>query len=200
MQRLFVALDRDRSGDISLSEFSNAVQERREGTTVRTLFDAMDQDSSGKVHYSEFLAAAQFSEPEKSFEFDVNTDEIFTRLDRDSTGTINMLNLKAILGPNCSEKHLRTILGGGGGGDDDDAESGATKRGTIDLQQFRTLMGLVKKQCRAASCAMSPPGSPADGPTEVDSSIIDTELNLGLPSELSTSAISGEVGVVETTA
>lgn len=106
---VFLEIDKDRSGRISRSELSDALQKHGRSELSRAAFDALDVDGTGKINFSEFLAACFFLNGDKdrngraadsspSSLTDVEIDEIFDRLDCDDSGTISLANIGTTLG------------------------------------------------------------------------------------------------------
>ena len=92
---LFVKLDKDKDGCLSLDEFLGAfVSTGISNSEVKLLFSAADSNGSGRVEYSEFLAAT-FGHLKSDQEKLIRAS--FDYIDKTSTGFISISNLSAFL-------------------------------------------------------------------------------------------------------
>ena len=166
LHELFLAVDKDFSGDITMQEFGDAFKQKfREPKLISRIFNAIDQDGSGLIHYTEFLAACLFVSPKDTIKFEMDAETVFDKLDTDRDGLISESNLREILGPMCTRSYVCEIFGetsdddddnddDGGGGDDNDSKDREDDKKTkeerkIDRNQFKRLIGLVKNACNS---------------------------------------------------
>lgn len=57
LRDLFLALDKNGDGSISLDELKEGLGKRENGDTIMKLLQAADTDNSGQIDYTEFIAA-----------------------------------------------------------------------------------------------------------------------------------------------
>jgi calcium-dependent protein kinase len=147
LHEVFLAVDKDFSGDITLQEFGDAFKQKfSDPKVISRIFSAIDQDGSGLIHYTEFLAACLFVSPEETIEFEMDVDTVFDKLDTDRDGLISESNLREILGPMCTRSYVSEILG-----TSNDDSNGKSDEPKIDRKQFKRLIGLVKDACKSVS-------------------------------------------------
>ena len=164
LHEIFVAMDRDHSGDVTLEEFKTTARRvcKLSNDELEAIYCAIDQDDSERVHYTEFLAAALFARPDDVVKYDVDVETVFARLDADKTGTISMQNLKDFFGESCNDDRLHEILGFDRS---NESNSKVTRSGSINLLRFKTLMGRVRDVCMSTN---SPLDSGGPGATTKD--------------------------------
>lgn len=57
LRNLFIGLDKNGDGCLSLDELSTALRDKENGDTLLALLRAADTDGSGEINYTEFIAA-----------------------------------------------------------------------------------------------------------------------------------------------
>ena len=148
LHEVFLAVDKDFSGDITLQEFGDAFKKKlRDPTLISRIFTAIDQDGSGLIHYTEFLAACLFVSPKETIEFEMDVETVFDKLDTDRDGLISESNLREILGPMCTRSYVSEILGE----KTSDEMGEKSDEHKIDRKQFKRLIGLVKDACKSVA-------------------------------------------------
>lgn len=97
LRNLFVKMDTDDSGTISLSEFKKAMELHPEipQEKVESMFADMDVNASGEVDYSEFLSATLASQNVKGTIEGPSILSAFSRLDTDGDGFITKEDIHA---------------------------------------------------------------------------------------------------------
>jgi len=139
VRQLFLDLDTDNTGTLTLEEFKQAI-EVSGLNGAEAAFRAMDLNSSGEINYSEFLAAmAGLSMNDNSLK------AVFARLDNNGDGTIGIEELKQLLGDNYDEEAVHQFIQTKCGGDEQ-----------MDEQEFLAFMNTVEG-CKAD--AAPPPRS-----------------------------------------
>lgn len=132
LRHLFVKMDEDDSGTLSIEEFKKAMSLHPEipMDQVEKMFHDMDITHSGEVDYTEFIAAANASTGalEKP-----SITAAFNMLDRDGDGTITKIDLVDMLGRDFSEEEIDHMI----------ADSGSST-GTLTFAQFKNMM--LKKE------------------------------------------------------
>tara|TARA_B110001452_G_scaffold13234_1_gene10938 strand:- start:176 stop:1174 length:999 start_codon:yes stop_codon:yes gene_type:complete len=131
LREVFVKMDIDDSGTLSIDEFKKAMALHPEIplAQIEKMFNDMDVTHSGEVDYTEFIAAANASAG--------STDKpsitaAFSMLDRDGDGTITKIDLIDMLGRDFTEEDIDHMI----------TDSGATN-GVLTFSQFKTMM--IKK-------------------------------------------------------
>jgi len=99
---IFLALDTQHTGKITMGEFASAVRGNLETSTteLKLIFDGLDVLKDGEIHYTEFVAAL-LSNRVRLHEGSLR--EVFRRFDHDGKGTISRNDLKQVLGSVASE-------------------------------------------------------------------------------------------------
>ena len=88
-------LDRNGEGYLSFDQFSKGMAPlEKDQAKLKGMFKAMDTDESGFVDYSEFLAAVI---PSSMYLRDDYLLSAFNMFDRDSSGTIDLVEVSMIL-------------------------------------------------------------------------------------------------------
>lgn len=96
MRRAFQTIDKDKSGQLTLSEVQEAlIMEGMSAEEVRKVFDGVNQDAQRTISYSEFLAATL---SRRLYMQEERIQEAFHRLDVSNTGYITKEDLRAVLG------------------------------------------------------------------------------------------------------
>merc|ERR1719436_1346067 len=94
MYEAFKAMDSNGDGKLSQAELHDALSSRMSPAELDQMIQAIDIDGSGSIDYSEFLAAA--FDRKLLFREDLCL-QVFRALDRDSSGTISIEELHALL-------------------------------------------------------------------------------------------------------
>lgn len=148
VRQLFLDLDTDKTGTLTLEEFKQAIEES--GLSgAEAAFQALDLNSSGEINYSEFLAAmAGLSMNAGSLK------AVFTRLDKNGDGTIGIEELKELLGDAYDEEVVHHFIQTKCGGDE-----------TLDEQEFidfmMTVEGASPVQSPSSAARIQSPSSAA---------------------------------------
>lgn len=131
LRTVFVKMDTDDSGTLSIDEFKKAMELHPEipMAQVEKMFNDMDITHSGEVDYTEFIAAANASAGAAQ---KPSITAAFSMLDRDGDGTITKIDLVDMLGRDFTEEDIDHMI----------ADSGATN-GVLTFSQFKTMM--IKK-------------------------------------------------------
>eukprot|EP00551_Chaetoceros_affinis_P011130 CAMPEP_0203667244 /NCGR_PEP_ID=MMETSP0090-20130426/4119_1 /ASSEMBLY_ACC=CAM_ASM_001088 /TAXON_ID=426623 /ORGANISM="Chaetoceros affinis, Strain CCMP159" /LENGTH=929 /DNA_ID=CAMNT_0050531357 /DNA_START=665 /DNA_END=3454 /DNA_ORIENTATION=- len=131
LQKLFLMIDTNQSGSISLPELQAAFNKDNhkdlDDEVIENIFKAIDYDSSGDIHYKEFVAA--FSESQGLITYDRLTDT-FDRIDSSGKGYILHDDLKNILGENYNKETVDKMI----------EEGDFKKNGQVDFEEFLQLM------------------------------------------------------------
>jgi len=152
LHELFLAVDKDYSGDITMEEFVSAFKRKiKDPKLISKLFSAIDQDKSGLIHYTEFLASCLFASPKETIQFDMDIDTVFKKLDTDNDGLISESNLRETLGPMCTRSYVSKILGDDKVTKEEKDGESSHKERTIDQRQFKILIGTVKDAAMSVS-------------------------------------------------
>jgi len=141
VRQLFLDLDTDNTGTLTLEEFKHAIAESGLHG-AEAAFRALDVNSSGEINYTEFLAAmAGLSMNDDSLK------AVFARLDSDKSGTVNIEELKELLGDAYDEEAVNHFIQTKCGGD-----------GQLDEEEFIAFMRTVDV-CKSdsAPAPRSPP-------------------------------------------
>jgi len=128
LRTVFVKMDEDDSGTLSLGEFKKAMALHPEipMEQVEKMFHDMDITHSGEVDYTEFLAAANATHGAMD---KPSITAAFSMLDRDGDGTITKIDLVDMLGRDFTEEEIDHMI----------IDSGATG-GVLTFAQFKTMM------------------------------------------------------------
>ena len=134
MRDLFLNIDLNHEGTITLSEFRTALRkcepDDKNGLTedlISEIFNGVDQDNSGRIHYAEFLAAVAESQGLITME---RLADAFDRIDSQGKGYISRKDLCSILGSDFNEEVVNTMID----------EADYKKNGQIDYDEFLRLM------------------------------------------------------------
>merc|ERR1719327_1602704 len=105
----FLAMDKTKSGTITLVEFKAVIEERFELTDaqVQGIFSTVDMSNTHEIQYSEFLAAMVASRVAMHDDLLKGT---FRRFDTDNTGYIELSDLKTVLGETFEGEQVATLL------------------------------------------------------------------------------------------
>jgi calcium-dependent protein kinase len=90
----FIALDKDGSGSIELTELEAGLGHRENAETLISLLKAADTDNSGSIDYTEFLAAAM---DQQTYMRNDYMRTAFNMFDMDGSGSIEREELIQIL-------------------------------------------------------------------------------------------------------
>jgi len=90
----FIALDKDGSGSIELTELEAGLGHRENAETLISLLKAADTDNSGSIDYTEFLAAAM---DQQTYMRNDYMRTAFNMFDMDGSGSIERQELIQIL-------------------------------------------------------------------------------------------------------
>ena len=95
MRKLFIALDANGDGCLSLKELRKGLKDRHNGEQIARILAAADTDGSGEINYTEFLAA--------TIDANVYLREEYLRMafkmfDTDNSGSIEKSEVVQILG------------------------------------------------------------------------------------------------------
>jgi len=141
LRNMFVKIDVDDSGTISLAEFKDAMLMHPEvpPDKVEQMFHNMDTNNSGDVDYLEFLSATISTQKTGS---QMSAMAAFSILDRDGDGYVGKDDIMSAVEGSYSEADVDEML-----------KSHGDKRGLINYQNFKVLMFSDKGQAlyRAAS-------------------------------------------------
>ena len=94
MRDTFIALDKDGSGSIELTELEAGLGHRENAETLISLLKAADTDNSGSIDYTEFLAAAM---DQQTYMRNDYMRTAFNMFDMDGSGSIERQELIHIL-------------------------------------------------------------------------------------------------------
>ena len=94
MRDTFIALDKDGSGSIELTELEAGLGHRENAETLISLLKAADTDNSGSIDYTEFLAAAM---DQQTYMRNDYMRTAFNMFDMDGSGSIERQELIQIL-------------------------------------------------------------------------------------------------------
>jgi len=109
LREAFLAMDKSKSGTITLVEFKACVEERFElsDSQVKEMFATVDASSDDEIHYSEFLAAMVGS---RVHLHDDLLRATFRRFDTGSTGFIDVKDLKTVLGETYEGEQVESLM------------------------------------------------------------------------------------------
>mmetsp|Transcript_7532 Transcript_7532/g.12795 ORF Transcript_7532/g.12795 Transcript_7532/m.12795 type:complete len:655 (+) Transcript_7532:122-2086(+) len=129
LRRIFVEMDLDRSGTLSLDEFRKAMaQQEVAPEQVERIFHSMDLSKAGEVDYSEFISATL------SKKASLKTPSIasaFSMLDRDHDGFITKADLTGLVGDSFSSEEVQEMLA---------SPSVGARGGKLAFEDFKFLM------------------------------------------------------------
>lgn len=142
LRNMFVKMDVDDSGTISLDEFKEAMELHQElsAAKVEQMFRNMDINGSGEVDYLEFLSATISTQ--KSSQDRMSAMAAFSILDRDGDGYVGKSDILQAVEGTYTEAEVDEMLTAHG-----------SNNGLLNYQQFKILMFSDKGQklYRAAS-------------------------------------------------
>lgn len=126
LRHLFVKMDVDDSGTISLAEFTEAMKLHPEvpQDRITQMYNEMDVDKSGEVDYTEFISATLSAQKHST----ASIMGAFTTLDTDKDGYIDKKDLIQALDGQMSEKDIVKML------------SEADKSGRVSFQVFKQVV------------------------------------------------------------
>jgi len=129
LRHIFVQMDEDDSGTISMDEFKKAMSMHPEIpiNKVESMFRSMDVNGNGEVDYLEFLSATISTQ--KNGQEKLTAMAAFSILDRDGDGFINRDDILQALDGHCTEDEVDDMLIAHGTGD-----------GKMDVQGFKQLL------------------------------------------------------------
>ena len=130
LRELFVKIDTNDSGSITLTELLDAFKEATpdvDEDRVKELFKGVDRDKSGHIHYAEFLAALAESHGLVTLN---RLQEAFDRIDTDGKGYIDHDDLKNILGADYDKDTVDQMI----------KEGDFKKNNQIDYEELLQLM------------------------------------------------------------
>jgi len=145
LREVFLQMDEDRTGHISLHEMQRVLVSRAgmdEGE-VEQIFSRLDQDEQKTISYSEFLAATL---SKRFYMREGRIRAAFQKLDIDNSGYITAENLKDMLGDDFTPKRVQEMI----------AEADIGGDGRIDYQEF---LGLFREQTGASTSVINGPTS-----------------------------------------
>lgn len=124
----FLALDKNSSGTITLTEFKKALDDHGMASEeAAEVFAAIDVSSDEEVQYSEFLAAVAHS---RVLLHDNLIRDTFRRFDTNQSGRITVTNLKDMLGDHFDDNEIAEML----------SEVDENHDGAIDYDEFVTYL------------------------------------------------------------
>lgn len=105
----FIAMDTDKNGTVTLSEFKQVMQEQFQigDSAVQEAFDAIDADHNGVIIYSEYLAAMVSTRIAVHDELLKST---FAKFDHDSDGYVTGSEMSELLGGSIPEEELKSVM------------------------------------------------------------------------------------------
>lgn len=133
LKDLFLALDADNSGTITLDSLKETCLTYFEGRDFAThenieeIFRALDTRRAGEINYTEFLAAVAESKGLINLE---RMQEAFDRIDSKGKGYITKKDLKAFFGKDAEEPAIKMMI----------EEATSKNNGKIDYNEFLRLM------------------------------------------------------------
>jgi calcium-dependent protein kinase len=113
LQELFISMDRDHTGTITMNELKEACltyfkgREFATDANIEEIFHAIDTHHSGEVNYTEFLAAVAESQGLITLEL---LQEAFDRIDSEGKGYISRGDLRTILGKDADEAKINAMI------------------------------------------------------------------------------------------
>lgn len=135
MKKMFLALDKNGDGQLSIEEMREGVKGRSDEKELMEIMTSLDTDKSGSIDYNEFMAAALGEEVY------LNRDRLlqaFNMFDKDKSGKIDAAELKAVIGgelnPADEAEWTQMIKDADVNGD-----------GQIDFEEFMKMMYSLKE-------------------------------------------------------
>jgi len=108
MRRAFQTIDKDKSGQLTLSEVQEAlIMEGMSADEVKKVFRGLNQDNQSTISYSEFLAATL---SRRLYMQEERIQEAFERLDVSNTGYITAEDLKRVLGDDYDPARVEEMM------------------------------------------------------------------------------------------
>ncbi len=149
LREVFLQMDEDRTGHISLQEMQRVLVSRAgmDEDEVEQIFSRLDQDEQKTISYSEFLAATL---SKRFYMREGRIRAAFQKLDIDNSGYITAENLKDMLGDDFTPQRVQAMI--------EEADIGGD--GRIDYQEF---LGLFREQAGASTGVLSGPTSEESG-------------------------------------
>jgi calcium-dependent protein kinase len=121
----FIAIDKDRSGTITIQEFKAVLEDKfhiHDDATLQS-FAALDTNHADEIHYTEFLAAMVSSRIQLH---DDLLKATFRRFDTDNQGFITVKNLREVLGESFEGEEVEKMI----------AEADSSHDGKIDYKEW----------------------------------------------------------------
>jgi len=133
LREMFIKIDVDDSGTISMDEFKKAMALHPEvpQDRVEQIYSQMDIDGSGEVDYSEFLSATMNAHSELA----ANAGSVmaaFTTLDKDKDGYITEADLEIALEGQVGKEAIKEMLS--------EEKGVADSQGRVNYQTFKDMM------------------------------------------------------------
>jgi len=152
LRRLFVAMDADGSGTLSLDEFRGVMASKLSQKQADHIFRSMDLSHAGEIDYSEFLSAAVSQKRDIAA---LSIAAAFSVLDKDHDGYITAADLHSLLGKSMTKAEAQSLIS---------SPSVGARRGRIAFTDFKWLVynGNVdapKPPCRTLRAQKSEPAS-----------------------------------------
>jgi len=98
LRELFVSLDKDGDGKLSVEEIQDAIKTIKSTINFKEVLESMDTDKSGYIDYTEFLSATldreMYLTPER-------LAAAFSAFDKDKSGKISAKELRMMIGSDC---------------------------------------------------------------------------------------------------
>jgi calcium-dependent protein kinase len=125
LQESFLVLDQDKSGTLTLREFSKVLESKYDFTDdqIKGLFASMNTSGDDEVHYTEFLAAMVST---RVAMHDQLLRSTFRRFDTDNNGCIEKDDLKKVIGDDYEGEDLEKLM----------EEADVNKDGKISYEEF----------------------------------------------------------------
>ena len=131
VRELFLMIDTNQSGTISLPEFRDVLRETdsndMDDEQIEQVFKAIDYDGTGEIHYAEFLAALIESQSLNTLD---RLEDTFDRIDRHGRGVISRDDFRHILGANYTEEAVDEMI----------KECDFKHNGVVDFEEFEQAM------------------------------------------------------------
>ena len=133
MQKVFNLLDQNKDGKLNYEEvlegYSKYYKKDNADKEVRRFFDLVDADHSNEIDFSEFVTAAA---NRKALLTEDNLKQAFDYFDKDKNGSIDMDEIKEVLGAgqNLSDQVWKQVL----------QEVDQDGSGEIDFEEFQKMM------------------------------------------------------------
>ena len=136
LRSVFLDMDKDRTGLISLAEMQEVLVERggMQPAEVQDIFSRLDQDGQDTISYSEFLAATL---SKRYYMREGRIRAAFQKLDVDGSGYITPENLREILGDDFTPERVAEMI----------READTLGDGRISYQEF---LALFREEAGAA--------------------------------------------------